>query len=93
MCLLLCFLPVFAHHWLVIFHLLSYTVITVTTCTSMTENEKYAPSLQYLTLLVLKEVEDYSNHNMWGGFFPNQDQSTAEKLGNVSVVFVREITE
>lgn len=41
MCLLLCFLPVFAHHWLVIFHLLSYTVITVTICTSMTENEKY----------------------------------------------------
>lgn len=30
----------------------------------MTENEKYVPSLQYLTLYVLKEAEDYSNHNM-----------------------------
>lgn len=45
MCLLLCFLPVFAHHWLVIFHLLSYTVITGTACTSMIENEKYVPSV------------------------------------------------
>lgn len=69
MCLLLRFLPVFAHHWLVIFHLLSYTVITVPTCASMIENEKYVPSLQYLTLFVLKEFEDYSNHNIYGVFF------------------------
>lgn len=87
MCLLLCFLPVFAHHWLVIFHLPSYTVITVTTRTSMVENEKYVPSLQYLTLFLLKEAEDYSNHNTWGFFFPNQDGSKAEKLGNVSIVY------
>lgn len=64
MCLLLRFLPVFAHHWLVIFHLPRYTVITVTSCTSMIENEKYVPSLQHLTLSVLKEAEDCFSHNM-----------------------------
>lgn len=30
----------------------------------MIENEKYVPPLQYLTLFVLKEAEDYSSHNM-----------------------------
>jgi len=61
MCLLLRFLPMFAHHWLVIFHLLRYTVITVTSCTSTTENEKYVPSHQYLTPFVLKETEEYTS--------------------------------
>jgi len=56
MCLLLCFLPVFAHLGLVIFHLPRYTVITVTSCASMVENEKHVLSLCYLTLLVLKRL-------------------------------------
>lgn len=35
----------------------------------MIENENYVLSLQYLTLFLLKEAEDYANHNIWGFFF------------------------
>lgn len=64
MCLLLCFLPVFAHLGMVIFHLLRHTVITVTSRASMVENEKHVLSLCYLTLLVLKETKDRTRRNM-----------------------------
>lgn len=76
MCLLLCFLPVFAHLGLVIFHLPRYTVITVTSCASMVEKWKARPFTLLFNPVSAKETEDSTRRNM----LSNWDQFGSWKI-------------